>query len=555
MMRNEQRRTPMRSRTKAFLVALSIAQAITLHAQERSIILGRPTDHSITANILFAADREFYIEYGTTTGAYANMSATVIATSGEPHELDLAGLLPDTRYYYRMQHRAVGVGAFTPTPEYAFHTQRAPGSTFTFTVEADEHLYDKKGVANLYSTCLGNQAADQPDFMLSLGDIFGDDHEPDSITSGEMDTLHLNYRPFLGSLCHSVPFYVCLGNHEGENDYYLAQDPPNNIAAWGTQARKRYYPNPFPNAFYSGNMDEEPWGIGQPENYYAWTWGDALFVVLDVYRDQCDTSASPGGWNWSLGWPQYSWLKTTLENSTAPNKFVFAHHVRGWGRGGAAIAPFFEWGGYANDGTTYQFDNKRPGWGSPIHQLFIDNGVDIFFQGHDHLFAHEVLDGVTYQEVPMPSDSTYEIGMLANADAYTADTIGGSGHLRVTVEPSCVTVEFVRAWLPADTMSGEHANGEVAFSYTIGTCANGVSGTSDHAGSPVLWPNPASAAASISMPWGLPLERLDVFNALGERVIAQRTASFSVLDWPAGLYMVRVWADGDHRDLKLLVDH
>ncbi len=43
----------------------------------------------------------------------------------------------------------------------------------------------------------------------------------------------------------------------------------------------------------------------------------------------------------------------------------------------------------------------------------------------------------------MPSDSTYEIGMLANADAYTADTVEGSGHLRVTVDADGLAVRVL----------------------------------------------------------------------------------------------------------------
>ena len=88
-------------------------------------------------------------------------------------------------------------------------------------------------------------------------------------------------------------------SHEGENDYYLNQNPPNNLAIWGTYWRKYYYPNPSPNSFYSGNTDYEPYGIGNPENYYAWTWGDALFVVLDVYRYQNINSDKPQNWDWS----------------------------------------------------------------------------------------------------------------------------------------------------------------------------------------------------------------------------------------------------------------
>jgi len=250
--------------------------------------------------------------------------------------------------------------------------------------------------------------------MFTLGDTFGDDHNPTTISSDELNTLHKQYRPFFGSVCHSAPLFICLGNHEGENNYFMGLSPTNNLAVNGTLWRKFYYPNPSPNNFYTGNTDVESNGIGNPENYYAWTWGDALFVVLDVYRYQSMTTSSPKGWDWTLGQAQYNWLKNTLESSKAKYKLVFAHHVSGQGRGGITLAKLFEWGGYENDGVNYGFTSNRPGMAKPIHKLFTDTGVNIFFQGHDHLFAHEIKDNVTYQEVPMPSDSTYQIGKLAN---------------------------------------------------------------------------------------------------------------------------------------------
>jgi hypothetical protein len=460
-----------------------------LHAQSFNIILGRPTDTSITASILFDQSATIYLEFGTTTGNYPNKTTTLNATAGLPYEIEMRNLMADMRYYYRLQYHLSSGGSFIPSAEYSFHTQRGSNSPFIFTLEADEHLYDIKGVKNEYLQTLRNQAADNPDFMLSLGDIFGDDHTWSTITSPEIKSLHENYRPILGTITHSVPFYVCLGNHEGENDYYYLKTPGTNLCVWGTQWRKYYYPNPFPNGFYSGNTDSEPYGIGNPENYYAWTWGNALFVVLDVYRDQCDTSDKPIKWAWSLGLKQYTWLKNTLEGSTAKHKFVFAHHIRGQGRGGITNATQFEWGGLDNGKD--KFAANRPGWAKPIHKLFVDNGVTIFFQGHDHLFAHEVLDGITYQEVPMPSDSTYTIGMRANAAAYTADTIMGSGHIRVAVNTDCVKVDFVRAWLPRDTVGGKHHNAEVAFSYSVGNCTAAVQTVEQNTSGMQIWPNPA----------------------------------------------------------------
>lgn len=538
-------------------IILIIISLFTLYessySQTKSIILGRPTDTSITASIVFDQNMIYYFEFGINSGNYTQVSKQYTGKANQPDEIDLHPLLPDTKYFYRILYHLTSTGTFVPSPEYSFHTARSKGSTFTFTIEADEHLYDIKGVKSMYQVTLNNQAKDNPDFMLSLGDIFGDDHNPFTITSAELDSLHKDYRPFLGSVCHSIPFYICLGNHEGENDYYYSFSPPNNLCVWGTQWRKYYYPNPYPNGFYSGNTDNEPYGIGNPENYFAWTWGDAQFIVLDVYRDECDTSSKPQKWAWSLGLPQYTWLKNTLESSTSKYKFVFAHHIRGQGRGGITNATQFEWGGL--DGNTNKFATYRPGWPKTIHQLFIDNHVNIFFQGHDHLFAHEILDSVTYQEVPMAADSTYQIGMLANAGAYTADTIPGTGHIRVTVNPTCIKVDFVRAYLPADTLSGIHKNGEIGFSYTIGKCANSGIENPNLDEAFQVFPNPANDQISIKMDESIIIHQINLVNALGQIVLPSQSEVINLKDIPNGIYTIHVDTEKSHVVRKVIVNH
>ena len=94
----------------------------------------------------------------------------------------------------------------------------------------------------------------------------------------------------------------------------------------------------------------------------------------------------------------------------------------------------------------------------------VKNGVTIFFQGHDHLFAKQELDGVIYQEVPNPADNTYT---AFNKDAYTSgDTMPNSGFLNVTVSPEQVKVDYIRSFLPGDE-SGTNKNGAVGYSYTV----------------------------------------------------------------------------------------
>jgi hypothetical protein len=446
------------------LLFFLIPTFLSLRAQTPNIVLGRPTDKSITINILFDANVIIYIEYGKTPGFYSDKTQETSIDANIPFVEVLTNLSSDTHYYYRINYRAASESKWKTSSEYSFQTWRPPGESFSFTIEADPHPYDKKCYYPLWDIALQNQLNDNADFMIDMGDTFGDDHNPFEITSAQSKQLHLNNREYFGSVCHSVPLFLCLGNHEGESGYYLLQTPPNNLAIYSTIWRKYYYNNPIPDGFYSGNSQIELNGIGLPENYYAWEWGDALFVVLDMYR-YYTASAKPGKWDWTIGKKQYDWFKQTLESSEATYKFVFAHHVLGEARGGILLSKLYEWGGYDQKGN-WAFDDNRPGWGIPLHQLMVDNHVTVFFQGHDHLFAKEEIDGLIYQTVPMPSDSSYSLGIIANGDAFSGTVMPGSGHIKVNVSPDSVVVDFVKAVLPQDERN-DNKNGEVAFSYSF----------------------------------------------------------------------------------------
>ncbi|MBN2090575.1 metallophosphoesterase, partial [candidate division KSB1 bacterium] len=458
---------------KLLLILMTIFYFMTLldktcSGQSKNIfsateLLGRPTDRSVTVNAVAKIDLEVYFEYGTESKIYTNQTVKMTFPVGKPIEMVIDNLTSNTRYYYRMRYRQPGSPEFDAGIEHTFHTQRPRGSTFKFAIQADSHIYDKKCTPALYQTTIQNELNDTPDFLLDLGDTFGDDHDT-TITRDDLNQLYFNQRYYFDAVCHSVPLFLCLGNHEVEYHYYM-NGTPENIAIYATQARQFYYVNPIPNDFYTGNTAVENF-VGLPENYYAWEWGDALFVVLDAYR-YLTASQKPREWDWTIGEEQYRWFKTTLENSNAKFKFVFIHHILGQTRGGVIWADKFEWGGHNQKGV-WEFDKMRPGWAKPIHQLMVDNGVTILFQGHDHIFVKEELDGIVYQECPMPSDATYDVGAENEDDYPSGIIVKNSGHLRVTVSDAAVTVDYVRAYLPLDETAA-HRNGEVAFSYTINT--------------------------------------------------------------------------------------
>ena len=105
-----------------------------------------------------------------------------------------------------------------------------------------------------------------------------------------------------------------------------------------------------------------------------------------------------------------------------------------------------------------------PDWELPVHQLMVRHGVTIFFQGHDHLFAHQELGGVIYQTVPNPADNRY---LGRSKDSYLSGTVlDNSGYLNVTVAPEGVTVDYIRSWLPEDEVDGR-GQGKVAYSYSV----------------------------------------------------------------------------------------
>jgi hypothetical protein len=305
--------------------------------------------------------------------------------------------------------------------------------------------------------------ADKPDFMIDLGDTTMVDKFGNLYTRAESQYRAQRY--YIGQLAHSTPVFLTLGNHDGEQGSRL-NGTADSMPLWSLGMRKKYLPNPEPGGIYSGNTTPRD-KAGLLQNYYSWEWGGALFVVLDPFWSTTQRK-SEDNWNMTLGSDQYRWLKSTLETSKAPFKFVFIHHlVGGLGRdvrGGISAAPYMEWGGKNADGSE-GFAQHRPGWERPIHSLLVKHGVSIVFHGHDHLFVKEQLDGIIYQEVPQPSHPN---GGTRSAEeyGYKGVVLGSSGHLRVRVEPKEATVEYVRTAV-AGVTAGDPQNATVAHRYTI----------------------------------------------------------------------------------------
>lgn len=407
------------------------------------IVLGNPTHNSVTASILAHSPIEGYFEYGPRAGAYSSRSDPVRLEPGRPAEVLLGGLAQNSQCFYRWVTTAGPSDAPGPSDHFRFRTGRAPGDVFVFTVQADSHL-DGRTNTRLYEASLRNAIEAEPDFHIDLGDTFMTDKRSDY-----RDALpqYLAQRYYFGLIGAVAPVFLVSGNHDGEDARR------GEMRSWAREQR---------DAFFATPSDGAP----QRGNYYAWDWGDALFVTLDPFWETGRSRNREDYWNRTLGERQFRWLAETLRSSDAKFKFVFIHHLVGGvnrqARGGVDAARLFEWGGRGFDGT-YQFDERRPGWGQPIHQLLVETGVTIVFHGHDHMFAKEDLDGVVYLLVPQPGLDRERPPSDVVMHYRSGEVVGGPGHVRVTVSPATTLAEFVQSRIAGRA----DQNGRTAYSFRV----------------------------------------------------------------------------------------
>jgi predicted phosphodiesterase len=372
------------------------------------------------------------------------------ALAADVAQWQVTGLAPGRTYAYEIRTSNVETDA---SEQSLFSgsavTRREAGSSFTFAVLTDSHIQPRDPVpagttvaTDFYgfdeSTLLavaGDIASARPDFLIHLGDmldfhLFGFNEPPPSSLWSRL--AYLNYRRLLGQALGNAAHYAVIGNWEGESGCNL----PAQIQQSSSQ-RMLYVPGPRPDTYAQG---------GSPnQDYYAFTWGDALFVVLNVmtYTPTCHLLSYDPGLpdDWTLGDAQRTWLEQTLAGATSKWRFLFIHHTVGGAAGDSTESAYGRGGGQA----------ARVGEQSWVHDLMLKYGVQIFFYGHDHVFTDMTVDGIHYS---LPGSAGAPWKFDSSTTGYT-QYWPDSGYGRVTVNPQQVQVDFVAV------------GGQVLNSYTI----------------------------------------------------------------------------------------
>jgi hypothetical protein len=407
-----------------------------------NVIAGRPSDHSIVLSVMMNENADVQIIYGL-DGKLSSKKGSYKLASGTPAEIVLNNLLSDKLYQYRVVDSKTGKSLLPPDKNGSFHTQRNKGEDFIFTVTADSHL-DGSCLPEAYKATLDNIIKAHPDFHIDLGDTFMTGKHANRASA---DKQYIAQRYYFGLIGSTSPLFLVLGNHDGEEALKQRGQDSESLAVWSCEQRKKYFPNPVPDSFYTGNSYKNP-DAGLLEDYYSWTWGNALFVVLDPYWYSGSGQDRDNPWNMTIGKTQYDWFSSTLRKSNAKYKFVFIHQLVGGydknGRGGVEVSNLYEWGGYDPDGKN-TFTTNRPGWGKPIHDLLVETHVTAVFHGHDHFYARQQRDGIIYQLVPQPSHQSNSTDHAAEYGYKSGDIQSGSGFIKVSVTASGVKLDYVRS--------------------------------------------------------------------------------------------------------------
>jgi hypothetical protein len=344
------------------------------------------------------------------------------------------GLQPGVRYQYEIRWpRSGGNEAARTLYSGSAVTARPPGSAFTFALVTDSHITPRNPVPigaaaddfqeRTLLAVTGDVRVSDPDFMLNLGDtldfhLFGFNDPPPHSSWTRLG--YLNYRRLLGDTLGRAAHFPVIGNWDGENGCNTEEEIQRSRSQ-----RLIYLPGP--------RAETYPEGGSLNGDFYAFTWGDALFVVLNVmtYTPTCHLLGTNPGLpdDWTLGSDQLTWLSKTLAASTSRWKFLFIHHTVGGAAGNPIDSAYGRGGGQA----------AHVGEQGTVHNLMLRYGVQIFFYAHDHVFTDMIVDGIHYT-LPGSAGAPWKFTQAETGyDQYWPD----SGHARIAVGPTETAVELV----------------------------------------------------------------------------------------------------------------
>jgi PKD repeat protein len=298
----------------AFLVCLSlIAPAFALTITKGPYLQdATPAGMVVMWETSEASDSR--VDFGPTASYTHNVYDAALTQS---HEVPLTGLTTDSLYHYKVtSHTATAISA---SADNTLQTAPAYATPFRFVAYGDSRSYPE-----IHAGVVAGIVAAAPRMVVHTGDFT---NTGNSAADWQTDF----FRP-AEPLIKNTPLFPVLGNHENNSALYY-----------------QYFSTP-------------PGGGDNGEEWYAFDYGNAHFIVLDT-----NVTFAPGS-------EQYLWLENELKTATAEWLFVVEHH------------PAYSSGDHGSDPDVQNY----------LVPLYETYGVDMVFCGHDHLYERSLKSGIYY---------------------------------------------------------------------------------------------------------------------------------------------------------------
>ena len=204
------------------------------------------------------------VEYGDT---FPPKKQAKVEKADAMGEVPLAGLEPNTKYFYRVVCKDAQ-GREAASKPMTFMT--APGLTDAYSFAVIGDTQRNPVITGKVAKLMWER---RPNFVVHCGDVV-DDGASKAQWTGDL------FKP-CSELFGRVAVFPCIGNHEKDHPHYY-----------------KYFALP------------------KPEYYYSYTYGNAEFFVLDTNTKR----------NLKADGEQYKWLDKALGASTAKWKICYHHH-------------------------------------------------------------------------------------------------------------------------------------------------------------------------------------------------------------------------------------
>lgn len=343
---------------------------------------------------------------------------TITSPSATYHEIEVANLLPNTKYTYTVQY-----GDFTQ--QYHLKTAPKPGSKlpFVFAYTSDSRHASGGGERKIYganayimkkiaAVAYANNAA----FMQFSGDLINGYLG----TNSETQVQYTNWKKAVEPFWHYMPFQVGMGNHEALG--YIFRDSTGRSKGFvdkfpfATESAEMAFAQAFVNPV--STLKSEDGSIYDPdtdtmdfpsysENVFHYRYDNVAVVVLNSdywYAPSLSrNTATSGGLHGYIMDQQLAWLDDTIssleKDATIDHVFVTQH------------TPAFPNGGHSRDDMWYSGNNeKRPFVaGKPLEKGIIqrrDQYLDILINKSKKVLAILTGDEHNYNRLQLTEKVT-----------------------------------------------------------------------------------------------------------------------------------------------------